>query len=618
MTESTFPSRELLPFVNCFHNFNMNQSYLKRLLPFLLPHRGKFAVAVACMVLSGLLSGAFLYLFKQVLSSIIQVDTPDRLQKLLFFMGTVLIWAVARGLVDFWRQYLVEEIWQRVLANLREKLFSHFMQLPMGFFEKQRTGELMSRLTNDLSALQSIMITAIVSMVRSPIEVIVSLGAMFYLNWKLSLWIIVVLPPIAFLTQRAGQRIRRAVGEMQFQLGELTDFFQEKLSAMRLIQTFGTQRHEMQLFHEENEEAFRRSLKPVRIKSSLGPLIDFIAYTGVLIVLVIGVYSGAQPEDLLVFLFAMHRAAMELKNIASINNQLKSGDAAAARLFEMLDTESDIVDAPDAIDLRNREVTGRVTFDNVGFAYNTGPQVLHDISFEIAPGEVVALAGLSGSGKSTIASMVPRLYDPKSGVVRIDGYDLRGVTLESLRANLGTVPQDTTLFHGSVRDNIAYGKTNATDAEVREAAQRANADVFIKNLPQGYDTPVGERGNRLSGGQRQRIAIARALLRDPKVLILDEATSSLDAESERLVQDALDTLMQGRTTLIIAHRFATIWRANKIIVLENGRIAEAGTHTELLARKGLYNKLYQMQAEIGSEENGEQNKTPQLAIGSVA
>jgi len=595
----------------------MNQSYLKRLLPFLLPHRGKFGVAVVCMVLSGLLSGAFLFLFQRVLGSIIEVNTPNRLQKLMFFMGIVLVWAVARGLIDFWRQYLVEEIWQRVLANLREKLFSHFMQLPMGFFEKQRTGELMSRLTNDLSALQSIMITAIVSMVRSPIEVVVDLGAMFYLNWKLSLWIIFILPPIAFLTQRAGQRIRRAVGEMQFQLGELTDFFQEKLSAMRLIQTFGTQRHELGLFHEENEEAFRRSLKPVRIKSSLGPLIDFIAYTGVLLVLFIGVYSGAKPQDLLVFLFAMHRAAMELKNIASINNQLKSGDAAAARLFEMLDTESDIVDAPNAIDLREREVSGRITFDNVGFAYNTGPEVLHDISFEIAPGEVVALAGLSGSGKSTIASMVPRLYDPKSGAVRLDGHDLRDVSLESLRAHLGTVPQDTTLFHGSVRDNIAYGKPDATDAQVHEAAQRANAEVFIKDLPQGYNTPVGERGCRLSGGQRQRIAIARALLRDPKVLILDEATSSLDAESERLVQDALNNLMEGRTTLIIAHRFATIWRANKIIVLENGHIAEAGTHTELLAKKGLYNKLYQMQSEIGSEENGAKEDLS-LVAGSVA
>jgi subfamily B ATP-binding cassette protein MsbA len=272
----------------------------------------------------------------------------------------------------------------------------------------------------------------------------------------------------------------------------------------------------------------------------------------------------------------------------------------------MLDTHSDIADAPSAIDLREREVKGHITFENVCFSYNTGPQVLHDISFEIAPGEVVALAGLSGSGKSTIASLVPRLYDPTSGAVLLDGFDLRQVTQESLRAHLGTVPQDTTLFHGSVRDNIAYGRPGATDEQVREAARRANAEKFILQLPQGFDTPVGERGCRLSGGQRQRIAIARALLRDPKVLILDEATSSLDAESERLVQDALNNLMEGRTTLIIAHRFATIWRANKIIVLENGHIAEAGTHTELLEKKGLYNKLYQMQAEIGSEENGEQ------------
>lgn len=596
----------------------MNDSYLKRLLPFLKPHRIKFTAAIICMVLSGMLSGVFLYLFKQVLTPILAPGDPDRMRKLMFFMGIVLVWAVFRGIVDFWQQYLIEEIWQRVLANLRDKLFSHFMQLSMGFFEKQRTGELMSRLTNDLSALQSIMINAIVSMVKSPVSVVVNISAMFYLNWKLALWIIIILPPIAFLTQRAGKRIRRAVSEMQFQLGELTDLFQEKLSAMHLIQTFGTQRYEMELFDTENEEAFHRSLKPVRIKASLGPAIDFVSYIGVLLVLFIGVYSGTDPAGLLVFLFAMHTAAMGLKDVANINNFLKSGDAAAARVFEMLDTKSDIVDAPNAIDLRQRGMTGHVTFEDVNFAYGTGPQVLHDISFEIAPGEVVALAGLSGSGKSTIAALVPRLYDPTSGAVKLDGHDLRDVTQESLRAHLGTVPQDTTLFHGSVRDNIAYGKPDASDAQVREAAQRANAENFILELPQGYDTPVGERGCRLSGGQRQRIAIARALLRDPKVLILDEATSSLDAESERLVQGALDTLMQGRTTLIIAHRFATIWRANKIIVLENGQIAEAGTHTELLAKKGLYNKLYQMQAEIGSEENGEQNKTPQLAISSVA
>ena len=586
----------------------MKESYLKRLLPFLLPHRGKFAVAVVCMVLSGALTGVFFYLFYKVLGNILDPNVPHRIEKLLFFMGIVLVWAVFRGIIDFLREYLVEEIWQRMLATLRERLFSHFMQLSMGFFEKQRTGELMSRLTNDLSALQSIMITAIVSMVRSPVEIVVDLGAMFFLSWKLSLWIIVILPPIAFMTQRAGKRIRRAVGELQFQLGELTNFFQEKLSSMRLIQTFGTQRNEMQLFDKENEEAYTRSLKPVRIKASLGPCIDFVAYMGVLLVLFAGVYSGMSGKALITFLFAMHRASMEFKNIAGINNQLKSGDAAAARVFEMLDTKSDIVDAPNAMDLRKSQLTGRVTFDNVNFAYNTGPQVLHDISFEIAPGEVVALAGLSGSGKSTIAALVPRLYDPASGAVKLDGYDLRDVTQESLRAHLGTVPQDTTLFHGSVRANIAYGRPDATDAQVREAAQRANAENFILELPQGYDTQVGERGCRLSGGQRQRIAIARALLRDPKVLILDEATSSLDAESERLVQDALDTLMQGRTTLIIAHRFATIWRANKIIVLENGYIAEAGTHAELLAKQGLYNKLYQMQAEIGSEENGARDK----------
>jgi subfamily B ATP-binding cassette protein MsbA len=301
----------------------------------------------------------------------------------------------------------------------------------------------------------------------------------------------------------------------------------------------------------------------------------------------------------------MHRVAMNLKSIASLNNMCKSGDAACERLFDIMDTVPEIADSEDAIDLGGRQVAGHIVFENVRFAYQPDEEVLHGISFEVKPGEVIALAGLSGSGKTTISNLVPRLYDPTGGRVLVDGFDLREVKLQSLRAHIGAVPQETTLFHGTIRDNIAYGKPEATLEEITAAARRANAHDFISEQPEGYDTQVGERGGRLSGGQRQRIAIARALLRDPRILILDEATSSLDAESESLVQEALGRLMEGRTTLIIAHRFSTIRHANRILVLASGRVAETGTHDELLARDGIYRRLYQMQTFAAHAEAGE-------------
>lgn len=573
-------------------------SYVKRLIPYILPHRKSMAVALLCTALSGVLSGVFLWLFEQVLRPILDTDAPDRYWRLNVFMGTVLVWAVARGFVDFGREYYVRRVWQRILTKLRFDLFAHFQKLSIGFFEKRRTGELMSRITNDMGALQGIMTNALITAVRSPIEVAASIGYMFFKSWQLSLLLFVVLPPMAFLIQRAGNRIRKATKQLQVQTADVTHYLQEKIAAMRLVQTFGMAEHEVDKFSDLNQESYRRSMVPVRISSSLGPMIDFVAYVGVVLVLYAGVRMAMAAEELLVFLFAMHRAAMQLKSIASLNNTLKSGEAAAERLFEIVDTQPEIVDAPDAIDLRERKVKGHLVFDNVRFAYGKGPDVLHGISFEVKPGEVVALAGLSGSGKTTISSLVPRLYDPKEGRVLLDGIDLRDVQLLSLRAHIGAVPQETTLFHGTIRDNIAYGRPDATLDEIVEAARRANADGFIRKLPKGYETHIGERGGRLSGGQRQRLAIARALLRDPRILILDEATSSLDAESERLVQDALGVLMEGRTTLIIAHRFATIWRANTILVLEEGRVVEEGTHHELLDKRGQYFRLYQMQAFI--------------------
>jgi subfamily B ATP-binding cassette protein MsbA len=592
--------------------------HIKRLFGYLKPHRNSMAVAVVCMILSGLLSGAFFYLFRTVLEQILSSDTGDRMARVNMFMGVVFVWAALRVSVDFTLNYITQRTGYNVLSELRAQLFAHFQHLSVGFFEKRRTGEIMSRLTNDLAALQSALSVAVITAVKAPIETAVAITYMFYEDWRLSLFVFVILPPVAWLINRAGNRIRRATASLQTQLADLTNYLQEKIAAMRLIQTFGTKDYEIAQFNKVNDEAYRRTMKPVRIQASLGPIIEFIGYAGVLLVLWFGAYAKMEAEALLVFIFAMHRAAMQFKALASLSNLFRSADAAAERLFEMLDTQPDVRDAPNAKDLRGQKVSGHLRFENVRFAYGTGPEVLKGISFEVKPGEVVALAGLSGSGKTTISNLVPRLYDPTSGALTLDGTDLRDIKLDSLRAHIGAVPQKTTLFHGTIRENIAYARPDATLDEIVEAARGANADQFIREFPDGYDTEIGEQGGRLSGGQAQRIAIARALLRDPEILILDEATSSLDSESESLVQEALTRLMKGRTTLVIAHRFSTIRHANQILVLDKGTVAETGTHDELLLSGGLYSRLYQMQTFASRAEESDSAETEVVVLGSNA
>lgn len=574
---------------------------LKRLWPYITPYKASIVLAVTCMVLSGLLSGAFVYLAKNVLKPMLSSGPAvARLHKLDHFTLLLLGVCVLRMVVDYGRVYVTQRTGQRILAQLRVDLFRHFQELSVGFFERKRTGEVLSRMTFDLGALQNVLTLAVMTVVTAPIVIVIYLGMMIHYNWRLSLFVVVILPPVALLISRGGRKIRTATASLQTQLAELTNYLQERISAMRLIQTFGTRDYEVRLFHDVNHQTYRSTMKPIRLQAALSPAIEFTGMIGVILSLWFGardVIAGRMPpEDLLTFLFLINGVAGQVKSIGGLNLLFKQAEAAADRLFEILDTQPEVRDVPDAIDLTQRTVQGHVDFEDVHFAYATGPEVLHGISFEIKPGEVVALAGLSGSGKTTISALLPRLYDPTGGRVLLDGNDLRDVKLMSLRAHIGAVPQETTLFHGSIRDNIAYGRPDATLEEITEAARRAYADEFIRSLPEGYETQIGERGSRLSGGQRQRIAIARAFLRDPRILILDEATSSLDAESESRVQDALAKLMEGRTTLIIAHRFSTIQYAHRILVLDNGYIVETGRHEELLAQRGRYYSLYQMQA----------------------
>ena len=596
---------------------------LKRLWPYVKPHRKHMAIAVACMVLSGLLNGAFLWAAKRVLTSMVEYALPagERLARLNIEVLVLIAILLTRVVIDFGDAYLANRVAQRVLSEIRLDIFKHIQGLSIGFFERKRTGELMSRMTNDLGRLQTLMTSSVEAVVQSPIAIIISIGAMFMLNWRLSLFVFFVLPPVVFMVSRAGRKIHSAINLQQKQLAELTSYLQEKVSAMRLIQTFGTKPYEVAQFQGINYEAYKRTMKPIVIQATLAPLVDFVAYAGAVGALWFGartIRSAADVSALIVFMIAMNQASKQVKVLAGLNLNLKGAQAAAQRLFEIFDTQPEVRDEPGAIDLSTRKVEGHLVFDDVRFTYpNAEGEVLHGISFSIKPGEVVALAGLSGSGKTTISNLVPRLYDPTKGRITLDGMDLRAVSLLSLRSHIGAVPQETTLFHGTIRDNIAYGKPDATFEEILEAARRANADDFIREQPEGYDTPIGERGLRLSGGQRQRIAIARALLRDPKILILDEATSALDAESESLVQDALNTLMKGRTTLIIAHRFSTIRNANRILVLDKGDIAEVGSHDELLARGGIYARLYQMQTFANRAEQNQEDEVEEAEVSEV-
>ena len=579
---------------------------LKRLWPYVRAQRGALWLGIVCAALSGLFNGLFLYLAQKVLAPVLDNQTiaaSARMARLNVMVAMILFVALARLVADAGKIYILQRTGQRILARLREGLFGHLSTLSIDFFERKRTGEVMSRLTNDIGALQTVLTTAVVSFVSAPIDLAIAVGLMLHWNWRLLVFVVILLPPISFAIARSGKRIREAVKDLTDKNAQLTDYLQEKIGAMRLIQTFGTNRFEVTQFEKVNTRSYRATMLPIRIQSTLAPMIELIGVSAIVIALWFGgrdiIAGKMESSALLAFLLAIHRTAMNAKAMANLNLLISSADAAAARIFEFFDERPQVKDAPNAIDLSARTPlpSGHLRLEHVRFTYpGDDREVLRDISFEIKPGQVVALAGLSGSGKTTIASLLPRLYDPTGGRITLDGLDLRDVSLQSLRDLIGAVPQDTTLYHGTLRDNIAYGSEGATLDQIVEAARRAHADEFIRTLPGGYDSPVGERGHGFSGGQKQRLAIARALLRNPKLLILDEATSALDAESEGLVQDALSELMKGRTTLIIAHRFSTIVGADLILVMDQGQIIESGTHAQLLARQGQYWRLYQMQA----------------------
>ncbi|MDR7866224.1 MAG: ABC transporter ATP-binding protein [Sporomusaceae bacterium] len=571
-----------------------------RLLKYVRPYMFRVVVAVICIIMAAAANLYVPWIIKDVIDDVL---TAKDMAMLNIIAGGIIAVFLLRGVFFYGQTYLMAFVGQRVIIDIREALYRHLQRLSLSYFETRRTGAIMSYITNDVAALQSALVESVIEMLTESVVLVGSMAAMFFIHWKLSLLTFITLPLVFQAINVFGKKLRRAGAVMQERAADITSVLQETVLAVRVIKSFVREDYEIERFGRENYHNFRAQMKSAQLMATLTPLIEFLAAIGVTVIIWYGghevIGGNLTTGALMAFLIYVVNLSNPIKRLSRVYGNIQKALAAAERVFEVLDTEPDIQDKPDAADLPS--INGEVAFHNVSFEYKPGEPALVDISLTARPGQVVAIVGPSGAGKTTIANLIPRFYDPSAGYIAIDGIDIKAVTLASLRRQIGIVPQETMLFNGTVYENILYGDLDAPREAVIAAAKAANADNFIMEMPQGYETQIGERGAKLSGGQRQRIAIARAILKNPRVLILDEATSALDTESESLVQEALDKLMVGRTSFVIAHRLSTVQRADVILVMERGRIIEQGSHATLINTGGLYSKLYQVQFESRTE-----------------
>ena len=575
---------------------------LARLIPRIRPHAGPLAFAAVCLVLAAGAGLAFPLVVRYLLDAAFVDGSPDRLDRIA--RGLLALFA-AQGALNFVQVYVLGSTAERIIARIREDLFAHLVRLSPGFFTERRTGELTSRLTADISVLQTVLSHYISEFSR---QVLFLVGGITLLTWmhpRLTIVTLTVVPVVVGIALVAGRALRRASTGVQDQIAEATAVADESFSHIRTVQSFTREDEETLRYAAQMGDVVIKAVRRARIRGVFFGALTFFAFAAVVAVLWQGgrlVLLGALTAGSLVsFLLLAITVAAAVGALASLFGSYNEAVGAARRVFELLDTQPTVAD-PGHPESLARPVRGDVVVDRVSFRYGPDlPEVLSEVSLRIRPGEVVALVGPSGSGKTTIASLLPRFWDVGTGRITLDGHDIRALSLDDLRGAIGIVPQEPALFSGTVRENIAYGRPTASDADVRSAARAAHAEEFIERLPDGLDTRVGERGVKLSGGQRQRIAIARVFLKDPAVVILDEATSSLDSESERLVEEAMELLLRNRSTLIIAHRLSTVLRADRVVVIERGRIIEEGRHAELMAREGVYARLYRGQFRAGSE-----------------
>jgi ABC-type multidrug transport system, ATPase and permease components len=571
-----------------------------RLLKYVKPYLFKVGVAIVCIILASAANLYVPWIIKDVIDDVL--TAKDMFVLNVIAVGIVVVYFL-RGVFFYGQTYLMAFVGQRIIIDIREALYRHLQRLSLSYFETRRTGAIMSYITNDVAALQSALVESVIEMFTESVILIGSIVAMFALHWKLSLLTFITLPLVFQAINIFGKKLRLAGAVMQERAADITSVLQETVLAVRVIKSFAREDYEIERFNRENYHNFRAQMRTSQLMATLTPLIEFLAAIGVTVIIWYGgrevIGGNLTSGALIAFLIYVVNLSNPIKRLSRVYGSIQRALAAAQRVFDVLDTDPDIKNLPGAKELP--PIHGEVAFHNVTFEYKPGEPALVDISLTARPGQMVAIVGPSGAGKTTIANLIPRFYDPSAGFISVDGTEIKSVTLVSLRRQIGIVPQETMLFNGTVYENILYGDLEAPKEAVIAAARAANADDFISAMPQGYETPIGERGTKLSGGQRQRIAIARAILKNPRILILDEATSALDTESEALVQEALDKLMIGRTSFVIAHRLSTVQRADVILVMEKGRIVERGSHAELISACGLYSKLYQVQFDIRAE-----------------
>ena len=522
--------------------------------------------------------------------------TPQETLKVLCL--TIMVVFLTKNIFLYMKNYFMTVVQFHLITEMRNRLYKHFNALSLSYFDQKKSGELTSIVINDVANLRRALGTSFHQLLVEPINLLAFIMLLFIISWKLALLSIVILPIAGLTILSIGRSIRRKSKRTAAMIAGITNIITETLSSIRVVKAFAMEGYEVQRFFKETHHYFQLILRRAKLRLLASPITETLGVMiGVLLLWVGGIEvlsgEGLTPEDFLRFILLLFAMMDPLRKLSKVNVSLQAGAASAERIFSILDTEPNIVDKTDSVKIDSFEK--QIMFNNVSFKYEFDDTVLKDISFEIEKGSVVALVGSSGAGKSTLADLIPRFYDVDKGGITIDGHDIRDLSLNSLRRLMGIVTQETILFNDTVRANIAYGQIDVNDEQVIPAAKAANALEFINELSEGFDTVIGEKGVKLSGGQRQRLAIARAIMKNPPILILDEATSALDTESERLVHKALETLMVDRTVLVIAHRLSTVTNADKIILLDKGEIKEMGTHNELMEKKGLYSNLYNIQ-----------------------